>query len=510
MAEWTHHRHLPTPAIDNLIITADAIFRNKFSIYTVTTYTTDIDQLLNPFIPTYAPSMLDLLSSIPATIQHGLDSAPNILLLSITLPIFLCFIFLLPYLNPTPPPPKGCRRLGLSPSQRSNLHDEYSPKYIHGVPSTATEPESGIPAWRIKALFTYPIKSCAGVELEAADVIETGLMYDRLFCFAEFFPSPHPATASTNTSTSTSNEKENDEANGTWTARTLRDRDFRQLALLRPEIWIPDPSSPTYSATNPETLSNGVLLIHYPLPPSRNPLITLLRTLHILASQSSFTIPLDPRPNSSTQFPLTPVKIWKDIPLAHNYAHLLPATLKDLLTYDTTLPPHQRRKLSLFRASTTHRREIYRNAPRKENIGFQPVTGFADAYPIHLLNMASVRDVAANCADEIFELSVRRFRANVIVQGPGKFVEDEWKRIVIGDSSGDGVEIYTACRTIRCKLPNVDPDTGVRHPREPDRTLKRYRRIDVGDLTNACLGMQCVPAVKGIAFLLLLCLCSLE
>lgn len=128
------------------------------------------------------------------------------------------------------------------------------------------------------------------------------------------------------------------------------------------------------------------------------------------------------------------------------------------------------------------------------------MTGFADAYPIHLLNMASVRDVAANCADEIPELSVRRFRANVIIQGPGKFVEDEWKRIVIGGSSedADGVEIYTACRTIRCKLPNVDPDTGVRHPREPDRTLKRYRRIDAGDLTNACLGMQCVPAVRGI------------
>ncbi|GKZ29173.1 hypothetical protein AbraIFM66950_003612 [Aspergillus brasiliensis] len=132
--------------------------------------------------------------------------------------------------------------------------------------------------------------------------------------------------------------------------------------------------------------------------------------------------------------------------------------------------------------------------------------------------MASVRDVAAHCAEEIPRLSVRRFRANVVVQGPGKFVEDGWKRILIGGSpssysscsslrSGggdddgeevkrDGVEIYTACRTIRCKLPNVDPDTGIRHPREPDRTLKRYRRIDVGDLTNACLGMQCVPALQ--------------
>lgn len=53
-----------------------------------------------------------------------------------------------------------------------------------------------------------------------------------------------------------------------------------------------------------------------------------------------------------------------------------------------------------------------------------------------------------------------------------------------------------ACRTIRCKLPIVNPDSGVRHPMDPDRTLKRYRRIDQRDLTNACLGMQLVPAVE--------------
>ncbi|GKZ20570.1 hypothetical protein AbraIFM66951_005895 [Aspergillus brasiliensis] len=458
--------------------------------------------------------MLDFLPSIP-TIQHGLTSPQTTLLLSITLPIFLCILLCIPliqYINPTPPPPKGCRRLGLSPSQRSNLHDEHSPEYTHGVPSTATDPDTGLPAWRIKALFTYPIKSCAGVELDTADVIETGLKYDRLFCFAEFIPSSQPTTT-----TSTSNPNQEPEEAGTWTARTLRDRDFRQLALLRPEIWIPDPSSPSYSPTNPETLSNGVLLIHYPLPPSSNPLTSLLRTLHILPSQTHFTIPLDPpTSSSSSSFPLTSVKIWKDTPLAHNYTHLLPPSLKSLLTYDTTLPLPQRKKLALFRASHAHAREIYRNAPRKgDQIDFQPVTGFADAYPIHLLNMASVRDVAAHCAEEIPRLSVRRFRANVVVQGPGKFVEDGWKRILIGSppssscsslkGSGEddgeeekrgGVEVYTACRTIRCKLPNVDPDTGIRHPREPDRTLKRYRRIDVGDLTNACLGMQCVPALQ--------------
>jgi uncharacterized protein YcbX len=48
---------------------------------------------------------------------------------------------------------------------------------------------------------------------------------------------------------------------------------------------------------------------------------------------------------------------------------------------------------------------------------------------------------------------------------------------------------------MRCKLPNIDPDTGVRHPAEPDRTLKSYRRIDPGDYSNAALGMQLVPGL---------------
>ncbi|OOF94893.1 hypothetical protein ASPCADRAFT_507773 [Aspergillus carbonarius ITEM 5010] len=468
--------------------------------------------------------MLDLFPTITAAFLHGLTSLPAIIWLS-TLPIILCIPLLVPYLNPAPPPPRGCRRLGLAPSQQSNLHDEYASKYTHGVPSTATD-ETGHPAWRVKALFTYPIKSCTGVELETAEVIETGLKYDRLFCFAEFIQSP-PPPSSTNTTTPSPSPP-----TGHWTARTLRDRDFRRLALLRPEIWIPDPTSPSYSPTLPEIQSNGVLIIHYPRLPT-NSITKLLQRLHLLpTTTTSFTIPLTPPSSQTHLFPLTPVKIWKDTPLAYNYGHLIPDSLRTLLTYDTTTPPPLRRPLTLFRECEAHHREIFRCAPRKTDIGFQPVTGFADAYPLHLVNMASIRDVAGRCARDIPCLSVRRFRANVVVQGPGRFEEDEWKRIRVGGGSSSssttttttstmlssgrasgsglksvkegngnseeevGVEIHTVCRTIRCKLPNVDPDTGIRHPSEPDRTMKSYRKIDAGDRTNACLGMQLVPAVR--------------
>ncbi|BCS28649.1 MOSC domain protein [Aspergillus puulaauensis] len=409
--------------------------------------------------------------------------------------------------------PKGCRILGLLTSQ-SNLHDEFHPEYNQGVPENSID-EQGRPAWRVKALFTYPLKSCAGVELNEADVVATGFAFDRQFCFAEAEPCKDPKDGST------------------WVARTLRNRGFSRLALVRPEIWIPDPAIPGYNPELEEVKSRGVMVIYYPRV-GRNFLHSAMIKagiyFNIIPRETLFTVPLHPPPSPDKQrnFPLTPVKIWKDNPLAYNYGHFIPPSFLHFLIPHEPSQSHNRH-ITLFRVNPSHTREIYRNAPRKQDLGFQPTTGFADAYPIHLLGLASVRDVNLHCVDDIQHLSSRRFRANVIIQGPGAFVEDDWKvirisppslaaasssplsaptaNIVAGDDasgtktsgpnhSASGLVIYTACRTIRCKLPNVDPDTGIRHPREPDRTLKSYRRIDKGDLTNACLGMQGVPAVQ--------------
>lgn len=42
-------------------------------------------------------------------------------------------------------------------------------------------------------------------------------------------------------------------------------------------------------------------------------------------------------------------------------------------------------------------------------------------------------------------------------------------------------------------MPNVDPDTGTRHPVEPDRSLRRFREVDEGAKLKGCLGMQMTP-----------------
>lgn len=54
-----------------------------------------------------------------------------------------------------------------------------------------------------------------------------------------------------------------------------------------------------------------------------------------------------------------------------------------------------------------------------------------------------------------------------------------------------------ACRTARCKLPNIDQITGEKHKTEPDHTIRTTRNVDAGAGDKiGCLGMQMVPRSK--------------
>ena len=136
-----------------------------------------------------------------------------------------------------------------------------------------------------------------------------------------------------------------------------------------------------------------------------------------------------------------------------------------------------------------------------------------EQYPLHLLNLASVHDVASRLPADAPPLGALRFRPNIICMPPHPFLpvcnppsshdqalltsavsgspaysEDAWKRIRIGAS-----DFFVACRTARCRLPNTHPETGEKHAHEPDRTLRSFRCVDEGAGSIACLGMQMVP-----------------
>lgn len=358
--------------------------------------------------------------------------------------------------------PWGCRKLGRKGN--SNFEDEEDDeKYASGA-----DPD----AWRIKALQIHPIKSCSAVELDSADVEATGLRYDRQFAFAEWVTPQKPKDAP------------EDERASRWEFRTLRTVGFERFTLVKPEVWVPDPAVPPSKHEDyvDNMASRGVLIVRYPRL-NMSHLETLAVRIGLLSPSRSFRMPLFP-PKGHTYQSET-VKIWKDSPKWLNYGRHLPDDFKAFIG--------ARNPITLFRADTSSFRQVFRCAPRKEDLGYQPLVGFADAYPLHLINLASVRDLAAkpNVQKELPTFTARRFRPNFLITGPSAYDEDDWKRVRIGDK-----EYHCACHTVRCLLPNVDPETGNRNKNEPNHTLRSYRIIDPGDSQHACLGLQLVPALQ--------------
>ena len=385
------------------------------------------------------------------------------------------------------PYPRGCRKIGLGPTSRSNLDDEYDydERGLHNRANSLPKDKRRI---TIKALFSYPIKSCKGVEFPAAEFNETGLPYDRQFCFAEYIE-----RAASSEADSTGKEVAPE---GRWDARTLRDGKFSAMTLIRPEIWVPDPNSPTYLPDAPEVQSNGVMIVHFPRQTS-NPFIKLAMAIGVCDPEESFRVPLDP-PEDDLKYPRLPVRIFKNVTTGVSYATHLPPTLSKFL--QTTKP------LSLFRSlpPSDHPRYVRGNTTGKieAELGFEPVRAYADEYPLQFQNLGSVRALAKKIETSIPRFSVRRFRPNVVLEGCDAFFEDNWTKVRVVSGSdqkkknSNGVLIHVCCRTVRCRLPNVDPDTGIRHAVEPDKTLRATRAIDPGAPGGGCLGMMMVPAEK--------------
>lgn len=385
--------------------------------------------------------------------------------------------------------PRGCRRLG-GGGGPSTLSDQFEDRPGVSETSRPVREPSAAP-WIVKGLWIYPVKSCRGVELRRASVAPTGLQYDRQFSFAQLLEATANGAAS--------------KSEGAPRWRFLTQRQCSSLALVQTELWVPATDSPTYSADGKDVRNGGAIIITFPNPEAtgRSILHRMGRSLGFVPGEISFCVPLDPSDGSIQEdgYVTEQMAIWKDAPPALNMSKHMPEELQRFLGL--------KNRVGLFRVSHGHERRVFRCAPKKEQLGWQPVTGFADAYPIHLQNLATVRDLNKRLEKDIPRLDILRFRPNLIVTGPKAYDEDSWKRIRVrrnhpppgadGDEdqqAADSHDYYVACRTARCRLPNVDPDTGVRHPAEPDRTLRSYRRVDPGAGEAACLGMMMVPVER--------------
>ncbi|ELR09450.1 hypothetical protein VC83_01899 [Pseudogymnoascus destructans] len=368
--------------------------------------------------------------------------------------------------------PRGCRKLGIKTA--SNLCNEFDKKFALGWPLSTSEAPTK--RWTVQSMWIYPIKSCRGVELDHADIVTTGMEYDRQFTFAQL-KNPAPAA-----------KTEEKQTVRTW--EFITQRKFPRLATVKVEVWVPDQISAGYDPDSDYVEGGGAVVIRFPYqqPGWRGKLERLSARLSGSVPEKQFRVPFDPTPSQvqKSRYKYENVIIWKDTVNALNLEVDVPAELQEYLGVTN--------KLSLIRVDNSTLREVYRCAPKAEDLGYQPVMGFQDAYPLHIMNLASVRDLEGKLpkVKGVPGLSAKRFRANIIVTGPEPYEEDTWKRVRVGS-----YEFAISCRTARCKLPNVDPVSGEVHASEPDRTLRRLRNVDAGaGKYVGCLGMQVVPISK--------------
>jgi uncharacterized protein YcbX len=137
-------------------------------------------------------------------------------------------------------------------------------------------------------------------------------------------------------------------------------------------------------------------------------------------------------------------------------------------------------------------------------LGRTESTKFADLMPVQVSNQKSIEELnyRLKSAGEK-PISIERFRPNIVVEGGEPWYEDVWKTVRLYSPSsttektkGD-ITMDVAARCARCQVPNVDPDTAVKHKKQPWNMLMDYRRIDEGITFKPCFGMLCVPRGEG-------------
>lgn len=137
---------------------------------------------------------------------------------------------------------------------------------------------------------------------------------------------------------------------------------------------------------------------------------------------------------------------------------------------------------------------LMRFDPEAKRISNQKYTGtltapykFADAFALLVCSSASLSDLNSRLAAKGHaEITIERFRPNIVLDDVEAFEEDYVDHISIGDAK---LQVVKPC--VRCTVPNVDPATG-EEGFEPGDTLAGYRNdARAGGVTfgvNAVIG----------------------
>ncbi|KAF7588931.1 hypothetical protein BBP40_005009 [Aspergillus hancockii] len=373
------------------------------------------------------------------------------------------------------------------------MADQYDPKFDAPEGTTSNGPA------RVKAIYIHPVKSCAPVEVNRALLTKTGFMYDRCFAFA------------------TEAVRKDTLEGSKW--RFISQRTKPTMSQIKTELWLPHKES---NQSDPLVQAGGcvVLTFHDPDTPGwMNRLETLFHTWNPFAApQLRFIVPLQPTPAELNKFQIR-LKTFGihdrdakglDMGGIPSVAAALPKLKKFL-----KIPENQNFSLLKCTPDTLTRTDL--NLAPLENIGSPSVHGYTDQQPININSLSSVHAVSGLLPPENQPLNALRFRANIWIAGVPAFEEETWKRYrilpkgVSREPRADVVPtISVVCRTSRCTMPNVNPDTGIpatdtptpdkkRGRPQPSTTLKTHRTVEDGNKQAlGYIGMHCAPEDRSL------------
>jgi len=282
---------------------------------------------------------------------------------------------------------------------------------------------------RVAELVSYPVKSCAGVSLDAVALTSTGLAFDRFFCVI-----------------------------GTTDGTFISQRTHPRLALVRCDI------EPREAFTDP-SIDRVVLTCETPS------MSTPLR----VEARLGGGVPAETR---------TAVTCWEWRGTCADCGEEASRWFTEFLNQDDA---GRGRSYALARwigkggapagAQDDEDLDVDDETTRltSENYGSKRcTTTLSDGYPMLLVNRASVERLGDIVREESPSCSVdaRRFRGNVVVDDAPPYAEDLWSHIRIADVVN--AELCKPCS--RCSIPAVDPDTGESSGGAPlVRALSRLR-----------------------------------
>ncbi|KAI9720144.1 MAG: hypothetical protein M1828_005790 [Chrysothrix sp. TS-e1954] len=304
----------------------------------------------------------------------------------------------------------------------------------------------------VAELRVYPIKSCRGISIKSTTLTRQGLDFDRRWMFVD--------------------------------AETKKFRTIREISEL------------TLVNTAFETTED---------PTDPNGEESLQLVISIANTDGRVAIPARPSAKwLESNTTLEKVTIWGKDTDGYVYDESVNSMFAKFLG----------RNVALAYKGPTPRVVGGNGAPQE--LGRSESVNFPDVMPVQVANEASMHELNERLARKgTGEIQIENFRPNIIVRGdtsagasdtaPAAWTEDAWKTVRISPhtesswfaSTPGALDIDVCARCARCQVPNVDPETAVKHKNEPWDTLVSYRRVDAGIKFKPCFGMLCCPRNEG-------------